>query len=316
VPRQQANPAIGAALEAATRAIEAFCRRPLVLADYDRTYRPGRTRRIYLDAWPVAGAPTLSYDLMVAATVWNTDYVGNQQASLSMTPASSGSGQAATLTLRRTSSGAVADSVFTLAQYATIGDLLDAISAVGNGWKVVSPGYASTPNYQDILRLPTSRLLFAAGWFGALNQQVELRVYADEVTNYILDPRKGVIELTENRPEAFRYGDRSFAQGWGWAWTGAAMPLNADVRCQYRAGYAIAQANLALGYDPPPQDLVAATAITAQAILAGSPLAGMVQSQSVGGRSYSLKGEASLVPKEARPFLLNYMNWRIGGWGA
>ena len=99
---------LGQALEAATEAIEAYCRWKLVLTDFDRLYRPGRTRKIYLDTRNIAimSAP-LSWGLDYAGTITNASGA-NQLASVSMQPASSTSNAVKSITLNSTASGVVA----------------------------------------------------------------------------------------------------------------------------------------------------------------------------------------------------------------
>lgn len=300
---------LGDALESATTALEALCRRTLVLTTFDRLYRPGRTRKIYLDAWPVA--------IMTAPLSWGLDYAGtitnaskaNQTASVSMTPASATSNAVTSITLNSTASGVVAAPiVLSLATYTTFSSLLTAVSAAGNGWQ------GSAPSGQYNL-YATSRLNYKAGPAGAIGNQIQLQLYNTDLCDYEVDTQRGVIELTQNFPEAFRYADRSFGMGYGFAWSGSSEPSNSNVRAQYRAGYAINQADIDLGYPAVPSTLRRACLYTACAILQGAPLAGPVQSQSVTGRSYTLRSDASVVPHEARVLLTKEINRRFGGWG-
>ena len=177
----------------------------------------------------------------------------------------------------------------------------------GNGWQVTTTSQYSL--------WPTSRLIYQAGPAGAIANQVLLPLYNTDLSLYEVDYERGIVELTQSFPEAFRYADRSFGIGYGFAWAGAGEPRNANVRAQYRAGYATAQSDLNLGYTPVPGTLKTACLITAAAIMEAAPAAGPVQSQSVTGRSYTLKSDSSVVPREARVLLTREINRRFGGWG-
>ena len=293
-------------LEAATEALEDFTRRnALVLTSFDKLYRPGRTRKIYLDAWPVCGAPALTWGLDVGFTVFNSTA---QIAYVTMTPASLTNQSIATVTLTSITGGVTVNSSFYIGEYPTIGAVAAAIGNAGNGWQVV------TPNTQ-YSQHPASWLNYIPGQLGAVNQQVEFQLYNTQLWRYVLDPDRGIVELTQNLPEAYRYADRSFGIGFGWAWSGATEPRNSNVRVQYQAGYAVNQSDLNQGYPPVPSTLKAACLITARAIQEAAVLEGIVQSQSVSGRSYTLRSDASVVPYAARILLAKEMNNRFGGWG-
>lgn len=75
-----------AVITAVSRAIQHRCGRVLALTSFDKVYRPGRTRKIHLDTWPVLPDLRLKTDLVVAMTVQNTDQVTNQAATVQMTP--------------------------------------------------------------------------------------------------------------------------------------------------------------------------------------------------------------------------------------
>jgi len=321
----QQQDVLGECLKAATEALEALCRRNLVLTDFDRLYRPGRTRKIYLDTRPVAciagpnGTAGLTSFLDVAGTVTNISSA-NQSATITMTPVSATQNTIAAITLNAAASGiAAAPIVLPLASYPTIGSLFGAINAAGNGWQA----NALNDTYALYASTRLNYYMGAMGCAGNITgtspsngQQVELHLYATDLWRYAVDPDRGIIELTQNMPEAFRYADRSFGFGFGWGWAGATEPRNANVRCQYRAGYAIAGADIARGYIGVPGTLKTACLMTAKTILEAAGLDGIVQSQSVTGRSYTLRSDASIVPRSCYVLLSREMNNRLGGWGS
>lgn len=297
-------------LVSATKAIETYCRRPLVLTLIDRYYRPGRTRKINLHTWPIAPDIRLKCDLVTAITLTNTS-VGNTIAYVGMTPSSAYNLTPSVLTLYWTDvSGATHTQSFTLSTYATIGALGTAINAVGSGWRanVVGNSYSG----QNLSTWPTSELLYDPGYHGCLSEGAEIFVFGRDLVRFGADWIRGTIELTENRPEAFRYADRAFGIGFGWSWSAAAEPKHANVRATYRGGYAIAAADIASGLEPVPEDLQVCTIATAAAIMRGLPLISPLVSQTVKDRSYTLRDMVSFIPRECRAILdSRYVNQRI-----
>ena len=303
--------ALASMLAAATRAIETYCRRWLALTSIDRFYRPGRTRRIYLHSWPVAPGMRLKCDLATAFTIFNNAISSYAVGYAQMTPANYYSWTPKTLTLTTVdNTGTQANVPLALASYPTIGALVNAINAAGNGWQASVIG--NSYNAQQLSSWPTSELIYDPGMHGALNQQYDVYVYCRDIVRYGLDYNRGVIELTENRPEAYRYADKAYGIGFGWSWSAAAEPKHANVRAIYQAGYAVLASDVAAGLEPCPEDLQLATALTAQAMLNTAPMMGPVKSQSVKDRSYELADDPSLIPMAARVILdSRYVNNRI-----
>lgn len=289
---------LDAALLSATAAIEHFCGRRLVLSAFDRVYRPGRTRKIYLPTWPVAELTQLRTDMAVVVAVKNLDPSTNQRATVTAT--------ATTLTLARTAAGVrVTPAALTLADYPTAGALAAAVSALGGGWSASCPANLSST--------ATADLLVDAGVKGALQQDVELRTYTRDVGRYELHPASGVIELTEDVAQAFRYADRAYGTGFGWSWSAASDPRIAGVRAVGRAGYATADADVAAGYEAVPADLKRAAIMAAQAILDATP-APNLESESDGAYSYRLAAPPVPLPPGVKQILIsgNYCSTRCG----
>jgi hypothetical protein len=303
--------ALAPALAAATRVMEAYCRKALVLTSFDRIYRPGRTRKIYLHAWPVAPGLRIKVDLSTAFTITNTSIGTYQVGYSSMTPTSYYSWTPKTLSLTTIDSSSNQVVVpLTLASYANIGALTAAINAAGNGWSAAMIG--NSYNSSRLSSWPCSELLYDPGCHGALNQQYDVYVYTRDIVRYGIDFNRGTVELTENRPEAYRYPDRAYGIGFGWSWSAAAEPRHAGARCTYQAGYAVQAADIASGIEPAPEDLQYAAVLTAQSILATTPLVGPVNSQAVKDRSYDLVDNPEVIPCQARKILdQKYANYRF-----
>lgn len=284
-----------------------------MLTTFDKLYRPGRTRRIYLETWPVATVTSVTTDLISTMNVTNAATNGVSIATVSMGRAGIWNQPyvPTSLTFTTVASGVPTVQVLQFADYATVQALSVAIGQLGNGWSVITNPGGYGP--MQVMNWPPSRLFFAMGTFGAIGAQVQILAYLNDLTLYDVHSERGYIELNENIAEAYRYADRAYGQGFGWSWSSATESRNANVRVQYRAGYAVAQADVAAGYEPVQDDLKMACVLTAQAILATAPMVGEVQSQSVDGRSYTLRQDASIIPKSARVLCNGYNNYRLKG---
>ena len=274
-------------------AFEGFCRRPLAMRSFSKAYRPGRTRKIYLDTYPVVQC-RLRTELVIPLTAMNLDTNTNQEASVTLT--------STTAKFQRMASGvAITDATLTLASYPTVASLAAAINALGNGWVAqVGTGYGKTA---------VSSLYLETGQIGALAQQFEFRWYQREINRWAMSDR-GIIELTENRAQAFRYADRAFSLGYGWSWAAASEPRHANVWATYRAGYATQTADLTAGYAPVPQDIKRAAFMAIAEALNLTPAPG-VKSENAGAYSYQLGDTPDNLPLPVRRALGPYVNKRI-----
>lgn len=285
-----------AAITAATVLLESAARRPLAMRSIDRVYRPGRTRKIYLDSWPVPVC-RLRTDLVVGMTVSNTDTLTNQIATVQRT--------ATTLVLYRCASGVESTSTLTLSSYATLQALADAVNGLGGGWTATTG--TSTANLN---LYPISSLNLDYETVGALNQSAELRLYYRDVARFALDTERGVIELTENRPQEFRYPDRAWGVGYGWSWSSASEPRHAGVRAVYKAGYAVETADVNAGYQTVPDDLQRIAILTAKAVLDATPNLN-VNRESDGTISYGLAEAFGPLPDSILRRLGPYVSKRF-----
>lgn len=304
-----------AIITAVSRALKQECGRHLALTSFDKVYRPGRTRVIHLDTWPVAqGTLTrLKCDLVVALAIQNTDSTTNQAATVLMTPTNPppNPGPPATLVLNRLASGTWIPNTFTLSNYTTLAQLVTAISALGGGWVCQVGNNLGPATMVQIQQLSPTEINYDGGATGALQSQCELRWYSRDITRYVLHDDTGIIELTENRPEAFRYGDRAYGIGYGWSWSAAAEPRHAGVRAIYRAGYAVQPADVAAGYLPVPPDLQRATIMAIQACLEATAAPDR-QKETAGKFSYEKVAGGPLVITNSVKMLLGpYYNKRL-----
>jgi hypothetical protein len=283
-----------AVITAVSLAFEAFCRRPLAMRNFDKPYRPGRTRKIYLDTYPVVSCK-LRTELVIPLTLINLDTTTNQEAEVTLTPT--------TLTLTRMASGVnVTDAALTLATYPTVTSLAGALNAIGNGW--------SATVGTNLDKTSVASLYYEVGTIGALEQQFEFRWYQRTINRWALNQDRGIVELTENLAQAFRYADRAFSLGYGWSWAAAAEPRHANVRATYKAGYATQPGDLAAGYAAVPDDMKRAAFMAIAESLNLTPAPG-VASETAGAYSYRLAENPDLLPQPVRRLLGQYVNKRI-----
>lgn len=294
-----------AAISAASSALERECRRGLALASYDKLYRPGRRRKIYLDTCPVLNV-RLRTENTAVMTVTNTDIVTNQAATVTRS--------ATSLTLWRMASGVPTSNVLTLSSYLRVTDLAVAVNAIGGGWVATVQGTIGggfTAINCGLIAVSELSLDFETQ--GALNQNAELRSYLRDINRYELrnTTNFAVLELTENLPEQYRYADRAYGQGYGSAWAGSLDPRYANVRALYTGGYAVQLADLAAGiYPPMPEAIKRAMVFTVQAIL-DTTQAPQVQSESDGTLSNTLDGSPMAVPRAALNLIGPYIRPRV-----
>lgn len=276
------------ALAAATRAVEGYCRRPLVLDSYDHFVRPENSVRLRLRSRPVVELTRCASGLQSAIQVTNGTATAATVNFVLSGPKSLG---VSSLVFISTSGGVATTQTLALASYGTLDLLAAAINALGNGWS------AATPNAQ-VGDIASAEIIGTVGARDARYGQVDLLIHTQPLSTYWLDPDRGFVEVAGGfsgnglvgNPRLERFDTRRYG-----------------VRCTYRAGYAYLQADSDLGYFTVPEDLAMATAMTAQSILESAPLAGPVESQHIKDRSYVLKADHSLIPDAARVILARYV---------
>jgi hypothetical protein len=277
---------------AASSAVERYCRRKLSYGSYVEYHRPANTRKIRLRAWPVSpGSLDLRTSPEQVATLTCSDTAA-QRASASLT--STG------LTLARSRSGAPPASVLALASSVTLADLQAAVAGAG-GWSMaIAPGYAAWL-VADLEPNP--------GAMSGLGQSVGLTAYVRGLSLYAIDdPSTGVIELTEDRPQEFRFADRAFGgvYGFGSVSGGFGDPRRANVRCAYSAGFDAS----AIAGPPVPDDLQLAVALTIRASIDSGQFSGIITKADLGNTSFEI-GQQMVIPSGALPLLGPYRNRRF-----
>lgn len=193
---------LDALIGAVSAAIERYCRRTFAQTSYSQLYHGNGSPTLALEQYPILSVSRVAGNLQGVLRIANTA-TANQRATVAVT--------AAGLTLVRVASGvASTDTSVTWASNATLDDVVDAVSGLGNGWTAEVVGEWGGRASAD---------LFAPQ--GALNvrdQPAELRLHTDEVREFEIDAERGLL-----RRDAF---------GLVWA-TGVQ-----NYRVDYSAGYA------------------------------------------------------------------------------
>ncbi len=278
------------ALAAATRAIETYVGRPLVLDSYDHIIRPNNSRRLRLRTRPVVELSRVKAGACAAIQLDSGLGTGDQ-ATVRVIPTAPNSLAIDSLVFNSTVAGGTTSQTLMMADYGVIQDLADAINALGNGWMALA--YAGTSG------LPASEMYGTPGVIGVLGQRPYLMVHTDWLGWQWLDPDQGILEVNQSIPGGFGVPNLRMEVG---------DSRDRGVRVSYRAGYATAAADIALGYYPVPEDLQSACIMTCNAILETTPMQGPVKSQSVKDRSYVLQDNPSVIPKSCEVILMKYQD--------
>ena len=198
-----------------SQAIQRFCRRQFVSAQFDELYRGTYDDKLCLRQYPIITVGRLAYNPMTVLRVINQS-LAIQRANIAIT--STG------VTLTRVSSGVVTtDTSVTFASNPTLQAVANAINALGNGWNALA-----IPNFA--LR-SSSDLRAPQGALNAYNTAAEIKLHVDELYGYEIDTDRG--DATPHqlllRGWHFRSGPGDLVRG---ASTGGALstPL-ASPRC-------------------------------------------------------------------------------------
>jgi hypothetical protein len=277
----------------ASRSVEKWCRRALAYGTYTEYHRPGPARTIRLKNPPVLpGTVSLRTEYRQILTAQNKD-PNAWRATVTLT------GGVLTLV---TQGGTTTTTPLSLATYTTASALVAAISAV-SGWSAsTDPAYAG---------FPTASLEPNPGAMGANTNAAAMLAYVRDLSMWAMDePQTGLVELTDNRPEEFRFPDRAyggFGYGQGYGSFSGSDPRVADVRCDYSAGY-----------DPtgtlapaPPDDLAMAVALTMHSLYEAGIITGTFHSVNLGNTTYEV-GTPMAVPIVAQALLSSYVRRSLG----
>lgn len=288
---QQQLDTLGFSLVAATRAIETYVRRPLVMDSYDHIIRPNGRFRLQLKTRPAFDLTRVNTDVVPGVTVRNNGTGLLSGAYMQTLVADPRSMQITELNFMTVSNGLGTSQSLVMSNYATMGDLATAINGLGHGWVATTqPPLAGLPVF-DAFGTP--------GTQNCLNQDIWIHTHDVPLGQFWLNSDQGWVEINEPIPGGFLIPnprvERTDTRYWG-------------IRFTYRAGYAVTQTDIDNNYTPVPEDLQQACIATAYNMIELTPFAGPVKSQSVKDRSYVLKDAHSVIPESFRVVLARYMD--------
>ncbi len=206
-------------LAVSTRVVQSHCQRTFSTTRYDELH-PGSSRpELILRNYPVCSVERVAYAPKPVLRIRNTASTNHR---------ATGAVRETGLVLTRVASGVTHEDVLPFASSPTLLALSDAINAVGEGWS------ATLVDAGDGARASTD-LRSLQGAFFAKDVDADLRVHAEELTDFDIDAEQGCILLPRS----------GFVDGLGSVWNGGGRYW----RVIYTAGF-----------DPVPEDVQEACA--------------------------------------------------------
>ena len=225
---------IATLITAYSDAIEKYCRRRFVSHFFDEFYNGSGDKRLLLRAYPIQSVTSVRYMLVTVAKVTNNNTALNQQARVQVT--------ATGLQCWRMASGvAVTETLLTWVSYPTLSSLMNAVTALGNGWQGQIVGDASAQFQGDYGLWPSSDLYVPGsygdalegagvqtcqGYMNARGVFAELKMHTYELQGYQWDARGWLLR-------AIPYTDPELLHPEDLIWP---IGIN-NFRIQYTAGY-------------------------------------------------------------------------------
>jgi hypothetical protein len=225
---------ISTLITAYSDAIEKYCRRRFLTHFYDELYNGSGDKRLLLRQYPIQSVTSVRYVPVTVAKVTNSNTALNQQARVQVT--------ATGLQCWRMASGvATTETLLTWASYPTLSALMDAVTALGNGWSGQIVGEATAQFSGDYGLWPSADLYVPASYGdalegsgvqtsqGSLNARgcfAELKMHTYELQGYQWDARGWLLRaIPYTDPELLHPEDLIWPVG-----------IN-NFRIQYTAGY-------------------------------------------------------------------------------
>jgi hypothetical protein len=213
-------------IAAASRRFEGECDRKIGQGTYTETYRPGRTRVIYLREFPVISVSRIAAGF---ASIASIQWTGAGRGTAEYTGSTSDPDALTFTGIRLTGNGTVSN--FAFATYTTLSSLATAVNAV-SGWSmVVDADYGSWA---------TTLLSYDVGAQQAKDYPFAVEAYTSDLS-FALDRKAaamGIVELVDSCPDGYRYPDRRWAgRATGAGLTRGGDPRVGSVEVTYTAGY-------------------------------------------------------------------------------
>jgi hypothetical protein len=168
---------LSALITACSKAIQKFCGRDFVQAQYDELYNGEMQLRLILRQYPVISVARVAYNPIPVLNIMNTG-AANQRANVAVT--STG------ITLNTWASGVqTTDTSTAFATYTTLSSVASHINGLGNGWS------ASFPNTTQYANWPSADLRSIQGALNAMNIMAPLRIHTSELQDFQVDLERG-----------------------------------------------------------------------------------------------------------------------------
>jgi hypothetical protein len=281
------------ALRAASQLIRRVAARRFTRGDYTEYHVPSLDGQIRLDEFPVNRIIRASRRLDTAITI-TADASTYQTAYADFSTQDGAFDDPDNLiytgiNLVGVSDGVQSTTAILFSATPTLADLADAVSSV-SGWKATTGGYG---------RWATSELYCDGTSQGAIGDGVQLRVFAEDVSDSYLDRKTGMLGVRYGR-----YID-DFGPRWGPAWTDYAdygFPTGDDVvRVTYNAGFTTI-----------PDAIQDATVLMSRLMMDRMQLDFTLKKESIGEYSYELNDKlmGMTVPDSIRGMIGPYIGYR------
>jgi hypothetical protein len=252
--------------EAASDAVEKWCRRKFAAADYDLAVDGPHGPHLILPQRPVNSVAAVRAGLYTALYVQNTDGTAYMA---SVTVGATG------LTLTKGNAGVPASTTLLYSTYPTVAALAAAITGLGGGWLGTAGG-------DPLGNWPSSDLAFIPATFGCRQTQANLNVFYWYLDAYRVESESGQLYRMQGWPRGTR-----------------------NVRVSYNAGYSTI-----------PDAIQQAVSEVTRAAYLSFRLDPNMQSESLGGYSYTVAAEKGLqaMSGATRANLAGYRDLALGAW--
>lgn len=289
-------------IAAGSRAVERECDRILGQSTQHQIETPGRQESFRLREYPVQSVLSVRAGLRHVISIGNVDPAAQRATVAFVTSGNPLDLAVVGLQLSATKSGVATPSTIQF----SISRTLDALAAAVNvipGWSahVHEGGDAATGGWgpyatADLLPdMGVQQAKCRGGSTPANGGGVGLEMYSRDL-RYGLDingdSRTGRVTLFESFPDGYRFPDRQSSGSYGYGGGFGSHdghgpdPRLGGVRVEYVAGFATADV---------PADLKQAAAMAAQYLFEATKQVGPIQSETIGGYSYSLASKAQQV---------------------
>lgn len=278
------------AVNAATEMIERFCGRRFALTTHEHKVSGSGRRELSLREHPISAVARVSSGFREYLSVLN-----------SSTDATQATGQTIATALHLTVTGGVnaSSSSLLFTTNVTIGALITAINALGNGWTAtLSSGSNNAFLTAD---------LFEHDPRSALNRALTLRAGEETINNFEVDKDAGVL-LMSSGPDATRFSGATAFGFYGRITPFELRPITARGSGPlWREGFLNYFVRYTAGFSTIPADLEFFCNQVAANLLRAGKRDTALGAESLDGYSYSTKGEPPLT-EEIRKGLFSYKN--------